>query len=70
MIAGPVRYTAADLLEKNKGGVGQGLLDLLDDVCTNDLVGKGSRSSRYRSVEIEKFGVSILLWIVKRHPTF
>ncbi|CAB1104757.1 unnamed protein product [Ectocarpus sp. CCAP 1310/34] len=45
---GPVRYTAADLLEKNKGGVGQVLLDLLDDVCTNDLVGKGSRSSRYR----------------------
>ncbi|CAM9259462.1 unnamed protein product [Ectocarpus sp. 6 AP-2014] len=45
---GPVRYTAADLLEKNKGGVGQGLLDLLDDVCTNDLIGKGSRSSRYR----------------------
>ncbi|CAM9481074.1 unnamed protein product, partial [Ectocarpus sp. 8 AP-2014] len=48
VIAGPVRYTAADLLEKNKGGVGQGLLDLLDDVCTNDLVGKRSRSSRYR----------------------
>ena len=49
-LIGPVRYTAADLLEKNRGGIGQNLLDLLDDACTNDLVGEGSRSSRYRSV--------------------
>lgn len=47
---GPVRYTAADLLEKNGGGIGQNLLDLLDDACANDLVGEGSRSLRYRSV--------------------
>lgn len=45
-----MRYTAADLVEKNRGGIGQNLLDLLDDACTNDLVGERSRSSRYRSV--------------------
>jgi len=45
---GPVWYTAADLVEKNAGGVGQSLLDLLDDACTNEVVGEGSRSSRYR----------------------
>lgn len=47
---GPLQYTAADLVEKNRGGIGQNLLDLLDDACTNDLVGDGSRSSRYRWV--------------------
>ncbi|CAM9416878.1 unnamed protein product [Scytosiphon promiscuus] len=45
---GTVRYTVSDLLEKNNGGIGQSLLDLLDDACSNDLVGELSRSGRYR----------------------
>lgn len=48
---GPVRYTAADLMEKNTGGLGQMLLDLLDNACTNELVGVVSRSDRYRSAQ-------------------
>ncbi|CAM9205488.1 unnamed protein product, partial [Hapterophycus canaliculatus] len=48
---GTVRYTAADLLEKNVGGIGQSLLDLLDDACSNELVGELSRSSHYRQAK-------------------
>lgn len=51
-LVGPVQYSAADLIEKNAGGVGQNLLDLLDDACTNEVVGERSRSRRYRSAPL------------------
>ncbi|CAM9456858.1 unnamed protein product [Laminaria digitata] len=45
---GPVQYSAINILERNDSGIGKNLLDLLDEACTNELVGVGSRSDRYR----------------------
>lgn len=45
---GPVHYTAEGIVEKNRGRVGQMVLDLLDEGCSNALVGAGARSGRYR----------------------
>lgn len=46
--AGPVQYTVVNFLEKNDQAIGKNLLDLLDDGCTNELVGVGSRNDRCR----------------------
>lgn len=45
---GPVHYTAEGIVEKNWGRVGQMVLNLLDEGCSNALVGAGARSGRYR----------------------